>query len=79
MLYKMNCTCKPALKVHKLPVTVILQLRRLKQVWTNEKERESLELEECKRLTFENSVLCQRIKTLEDETCHLADKLIKVS
>ncbi|XP_063687156.1 EVI5-like protein isoform X2 [Bolinopsis microptera] len=53
------------------------KLRRLKQVWTNEKERESLELEECKRLTFENSVLCQRIKTLEDETCHLADKLIK--
>ena len=54
-------------------------MRRLKQVYTSEKERESAELEECKRLSFENSVLCQRIKTLEDETCHLADKLIKVT
>jgi len=53
------------------------KMRRLKQVYTTEKERESAELEECKRLSFENSVLCQRIKTLEDETCHLADKLIK--
>ena len=53
-------------------------MRRLKQVYTSEKERESAEMEECKRLSFENSVLCQRIKTLEDETCHLADKLIKV-
>ena len=47
-------------------------------MYTSEKERESAEMEECKRLSFENSVLCQRIKTLEDETCHLADKLIKV-
>ncbi|KAL5250499.1 hypothetical protein ACHWQZ_G016291 [Mnemiopsis leidyi] len=53
------------------------KMRRLKQVYTSEKERESAEMEECKRLSFENSVLCQRIKTLEDETCHLADKLIK--
>merc|ERR1740124_729908 len=53
------------------------RMRRLKQVYTSEKERESAEMEECKRLSFENSVLCQRIKTLEDETCHLADKLIK--
>ena len=53
-------------------------MQRLKKVYTNEKERESAELEECKRLSFENSVLCQRIKTLEEETFHLADKLIKV-
>lgn len=53
------------------------KMRQLKRVYTTEKERESAELEECKRLSFENSVLCQRIKTLEDETCHLADKLIK--
>lgn len=53
------------------------KMQRLVKVYTTEKERESAELEECKRLSFENSVLCQRIKTLEEETCHLADKLIK--
>ena len=58
--------------------TLIPQMQRLVKVYTTEKERESAELEECKRLSFENSVLCQRIKTLEEETCHLADKLIKV-
>ena len=51
----------------------------MKNTYTNEKEKESAELEECKRLSFENSVLIQRIRTLEEETSHLADKLIRVS
>jgi len=53
------------------------KLKRMKNTYTNEKEKESAELEECKRLSFENSVLIQRIRSLEEETSHLADKLIR--